>query len=95
MRALIILQLQLGSVALPPLTAQQPSRPATKIPRWDARGVGPLPWQGITCLDTDAERTAASRQMPPRNKRLMFSSGPLLIPDVLDREIDTFTPRLS
>src|SRR6516162_10104873 len=40
------LLLCVGSV---PLAAQEPK--ATKPPRWDARGLGPLPRMGITSLD--------------------------------------------
>ena len=28
-----------------------PAAAATRVPPWDARGLGPLPWQGIACLD--------------------------------------------
>jgi hypothetical protein len=28
-----------------------PSPAATRVPAWDARGLGPLPWQGIACTD--------------------------------------------
>src|SRR5262245_7885117 len=27
----------------------------TKVPAWDARGLGPLPWQGIACVDMTAD----------------------------------------
>jgi metallo-beta-lactamase class B len=27
----------------------------TRVPRWDARGVGPLPWQGAACLDVNPD----------------------------------------
>ena len=28
-----------------------PPAAQSNVPRWDARGLGPLPWQGIACLD--------------------------------------------
>src|SRR5262249_19559399 len=34
-----------------------PPAAATKVPRWDARGVGPLPWQGVACLDVNDDAT--------------------------------------
>jgi glyoxylase-like metal-dependent hydrolase (beta-lactamase superfamily II) len=38
--------------------AAPPGRPpATAVPPWDARGVGPLPWQGVACLDVNADAT--------------------------------------
>lgn len=37
------------------LPAQEQPAPATKVPRWDARGLGPLPWQGVACLDVDSQ----------------------------------------
>src|SRR5262249_9538681 len=37
----------------PPGRAQGPS--PTNVPPWDARGVGPLPWQGVACLDVNAD----------------------------------------
>src|SRR2546423_3871066 len=27
----------------------------SKVPAWDARGLGPLPWQGIACVDMNAD----------------------------------------
>ena len=29
----------------------------SRVPKWDARGVGPLPWQGIACVDMNDEGT--------------------------------------
>lgn len=29
----------------------------TRVPAWDARGVGQLPWQGVACLDVNADAT--------------------------------------
>ena len=66
-----------------PRTPRRPSsrsdRPAeSRVPRWDARGSGPLPWQGIACLD-HRERPLPRRghhrpgrrpeSVPPRRRR--------------------------
>ena len=45
-----------GYVALPQMAAMEaievgPAAAQSRVPRWDARGLGPLPWQGIACLD--------------------------------------------
>jgi glyoxylase-like metal-dependent hydrolase (beta-lactamase superfamily II) len=37
----------------PAAQAREPSR--TKVPPWDVRGVGPLPWQGVACLDVNPD----------------------------------------
>lgn len=29
-----------------------PAAARSRVPRWDARGLGPLPWQGIACIDS-------------------------------------------
>jgi hypothetical protein len=42
--------------AVPAATRAPGARP-TKVPRWDARGVGPLAWQGVACLDVNDEAT--------------------------------------
>jgi glyoxylase-like metal-dependent hydrolase (beta-lactamase superfamily II) len=45
----------------------QPGPPGTtRVPRWDARGLGPLPRQGIACLDvsSDARRIAVGTIAP-------------------------------
>jgi glyoxylase-like metal-dependent hydrolase (beta-lactamase superfamily II) len=40
---------------------------ATRVPRWDARGLGPLPRQAIACLDvsTDASQVVVGTIAPP------------------------------
>jgi metallo-beta-lactamase class B len=40
-----------------PAPAREPAARETKVPRWDARGVGPLAWQGVACLDINDEAT--------------------------------------
>jgi metallo-beta-lactamase class B len=37
--------------------AGEPAARETNVPRWDARGVGPLTWQGVACLDVNDEAT--------------------------------------
>jgi len=39
----------------------------TSVPAWDASGLGPLPWQGIACVDVndDASRIAVGTIAPP------------------------------
>ena len=32
-----------------------PAVARSRVPRWDARGLGPLPWQGIACLDSSED----------------------------------------
>src|SRR5271157_927424 len=46
---------------------------ARKVPAWDARGVGPLPWQGIACLDVndDGTRIAVGTIAPPGDPNVL------------------------
>src|SRR5438105_1812822 len=39
----------------------------TRVPAWDARGSGPLPWQGIACVDmtADGQFVAVGTIAPP------------------------------
>jgi glyoxylase-like metal-dependent hydrolase (beta-lactamase superfamily II) len=39
------------------IRAREPANKETKVPRWDAGGVGPLAWQGVACLDINDEDT--------------------------------------
>jgi glyoxylase-like metal-dependent hydrolase (beta-lactamase superfamily II) len=77
MQALIALQLLLGIVAPAPLPPQEPYAPATKVPRWDARGIGPLPWQGVACLDIDSQafRIAVGTIAPPGDPNVVLLDG--------------------
>jgi len=36
-----------------------PAEPA-RVPQWDARGLGPLPWQGIACADLSDDGTSVA-----------------------------------
>jgi glyoxylase-like metal-dependent hydrolase (beta-lactamase superfamily II) len=76
-RTLIVLQFLLASVAPVPVAAREPSAPVTKVPRWDARGVGPLTWQGVTCLDVneDATRIALGTIAPPGDPNVLLLDG--------------------
>jgi metallo-beta-lactamase class B len=66
-----------GPLTLPPLAAREPSAPATKVPRWDARGVGPLPWQGVACLDIDSQAfaIAVGTIAPPGDPNVLLLDG--------------------
>src|SRR5947209_3964181 len=48
-----------------------------KVPAWDARGVGPLPWQGIACLDVndDGTRIAVGTIAPPGDPNVIVLDG--------------------
>src|SRR5262245_64428837 len=60
-----------------PAPAQEPAARETKVPRWDARGVGPLPWQGVACLDVndDATRIALGTIAPPGDPNVLVLDG--------------------
>jgi glyoxylase-like metal-dependent hydrolase (beta-lactamase superfamily II)/outer membrane protein assembly factor BamB len=49
----------------------------TRVPRWDARGVGPLPWQGVASLDVndDASLIAAGTIAPPGDPNVLLLDG--------------------
>jgi glyoxylase-like metal-dependent hydrolase (beta-lactamase superfamily II) len=70
------------AVALPSACRAASGPPATRVPRWDARGIGPLPWQGVACLDVsdDASRIALGTIAPAgdANVLLLDGSGRLL-----------------
>ena len=65
-----------------PAPAREPAARETKVPRWDARGVGPLAWQGIACLDVnDAATRIALGTIAPAgdpNVVLLNCNGKLL-----------------
>jgi len=46
---------------------------ASRVPAWDARGLGPLPWQGIACVDVSADGTvvALGTISPPGDPNLV------------------------
>jgi len=53
--------------------AGQPSR----VPKWDARGVGPIPWQGIACADmtADGRHVAVGTIAPPGDPNVFLLDG--------------------
>jgi glyoxylase-like metal-dependent hydrolase (beta-lactamase superfamily II) len=67
----------LGIAAPASLPAQEPSAPATKVPCWDARGLGPLPWQGVACLDIDSQAfaIAVGTIAPPGDPNVVMLDG--------------------
>jgi metallo-beta-lactamase class B len=69
---LIVLPLMLG-LSAPSVAAE----PKTAVPRWDARGVGPLPWQGVACLDVndDATRITLGTIAPPGDANVLLLDG--------------------
>ena len=44
-----------------------PPQKESRVPAWDARGLGPLPWQGIACAELSG--TAASSRSAPSPRR--------------------------
>jgi metallo-beta-lactamase class B len=62
---------------LPRVGAREPTAPKTKVPAWDARGVGPLPWQEIACIDVndDASRIAIGTIAPPGDPNVILLDG--------------------
>ncbi len=64
-----------------PAPVQVPARelaiPETKVPRWDVRGVGPPPWQGIACLDVndDATRIVLGTIAPAGDPNILLLDG--------------------
>ena len=64
-------------LAFAPVGAAEPAAPKTKVPRWDARGVGPLPWQGIACIDVnnDATRIALGTIAPAGDPNVLLLDG--------------------
>jgi hypothetical protein len=80
--------LLLMAVATPVLRAVEavievgPAAAKSRAPRWDARGLGQLPWQGIACLDVteDGRWIAAGTIAPPGDPNLFLldQNGKLL-----------------
>ena len=60
-----------------PAPAQEPASSKTKVPRWDARGVGPPAWQGVACLDVndDATRIALGTIAPAGDPNVLLLDG--------------------
>src|SRR5262245_10977381 len=59
------------------IPATGPVSGGSKVPRWDARGVGPLPWQGVACLDVndDASRIVLGTIAPPGDPNVIVLDG--------------------
>jgi metallo-beta-lactamase class B len=60
-----------------PAVARGPAARETKVPRWDARGVGRLAWQGIACLDVNdaATRIALGTIAPASDPNVLLLDG--------------------
>jgi metallo-beta-lactamase class B len=60
-----------------PAPAQEPAARGTKVPPWDARGVGPPAWQGVACLDVtdDATRIALGTIAPAGDPNVLLLDG--------------------
>src|SRR5262249_23298360 len=60
-----------------PAGGEAPSSPPTKVPRWDARGVGLPAWQAVTCLDVndDATRIALGTIAPAGDPNVLLLDG--------------------
>src|SRR5262245_55783683 len=72
-----ILPLVLVTLVSAGAKARDPSAPQTKVPRWDVRGVGPLPWQGVACLDVneDATRIVLGTIAPAGDPNVLLLDG--------------------
>lgn len=50
-----------------------PAADKSRVPEWDARGLGPLPWQGAACLDVSADgRFVAAGTIAPAGDPNLF-----------------------
>jgi metallo-beta-lactamase class B len=60
-----------------PVPAREPAGSGTKVPRWDARGVGLTAWQGVACLDVndDATRIALGTIAPAGDPNVLLLDG--------------------
>lgn len=59
-------------------TEREPVRaPTTRVPAWDARGSGRLPWQGISCIaiNHDASRIVVGTIAPPGDPNVIVVDG--------------------
>src|SRR6516165_9424531 len=76
-RAWIALPLLLAALMPARLEPREPTRVKSKVPSWDARGLGPLPWQGVACLDVndDATRIALGTIAPPGDPNVLLLDG--------------------
>lgn len=53
------------------------ARPSSRVPAWDARGLGPLTWQGISCLEVsaDGKRIVVGTIAPPDDPNVVELDG--------------------
>ncbi len=69
-------------LTIPTRYASAQETPSTRVPLWNARGLGPLPWQGIACVDmtADGKFIAVGTIAPPGdpNVFLLDADGKLL-----------------
>jgi glyoxylase-like metal-dependent hydrolase (beta-lactamase superfamily II) len=58
------------------VSAQEPAAPS-RVPKWNARGLGPLPWQGIACVDmtADGKYIAIGTIAPPGDPNVFLLDG--------------------
>src|SRR5437762_1743174 len=78
---LLLSTLAAGTFGSPPVTVGDPAA-NSRVPAWDAAGLGQLPWQGISCayLTADGNRVAVGT-MAPRgdpNVFLIDSEGKII-----------------
>jgi metallo-beta-lactamase class B len=59
------------------LAGAEPRLPRSSVPSWDARGTGPLPWQGIACIDLsdDGRWLAVGTIAPPGDRNVFLLDG--------------------
>jgi glyoxylase-like metal-dependent hydrolase (beta-lactamase superfamily II) len=76
---LVVCVLAVELAGAPPAgAASGPARRApTRVPRWDARGAGHLPWQGVACLDVndDATRIVLGTIAPAGDANVLLLDG--------------------
>ena len=72
--ATAILPAALWAASPPVLIEIGPPAAQSRVPRWDVRGLGPLPWQGISCLDTsgDGRQIVVGTISPPGDPNLFL-----------------------
>lgn len=57
--------------------AQNADRASMRVPAWNARGLGPLPWQGISCLEVsaDGKRILVGTMAPSDDPNVVLLDG--------------------
>jgi hypothetical protein len=79
-RILLVLPLLLTAFLVhTPIASREPFVPKTKtkVPAWDTRGFGTLPWQGVACLDVndDASRIVVGTIAPSGDPNILLLDG--------------------